>query len=141
MVDAGLLSAMVGVALQKGRRISEVLGLEEVSGGCINSTFKVKTNGGSFFVKANSAKKFPGMFEAEARGLNIMADAGEIEVPEVVGFSSNGEISFLVLAFMDSGEKKSDFWKNFARGIAGLHKKFSNRFGLDHDNYIGMLPQ
>ena len=38
-------------------------------GGCINQGGKLQTSTGTFFLKWNSAKKFPSMFRAEANGL------------------------------------------------------------------------
>ncbi|MEJ2596144.1 MAG: fructosamine kinase family protein, partial [bacterium] len=36
---------------------------------------------------------------------------------------------------------KPDFWEEFARLLAELHKNTQPYFGLDHDNYIGSLVQ
>ena len=58
--------------------VKEVLNLPDISsirdfsfagGGCINQGGKLKTTIGSFFLKWNDDKKFPGMFEAEGKGL------------------------------------------------------------------------
>src|SRR5581483_5648971 len=54
-----------------------------VAGGSINEAVKLKTNAGSFFVKWNNAKPFPGMFEKEAKGLSLLRGAGAF-VPSVV---------------------------------------------------------
>ncbi len=141
MLGSEIISAMVKVARTKSPEVSEVLKLSEVGGGCINRAHRVKTNGGVFFVKVNSESKYPGMFEAEARGLGLLSGSGEIAVPEVVGFGNAGGLSFLVLVFVESHIKHSDFWEKFGRSLAGLHNKSANQFGLDHDNYIGSLKQ
>jgi len=35
----------------------------------------------------------------------------------------------------------SDYWTDFGHKLAGLHRCSKENFGLDHDNYIGSLPQ
>ena len=59
--------------------VKEVLNLPDPSsirefafagGGCINQGGKLTTAIGSFFLKWNDEKKFPGMFEAESKGLH-----------------------------------------------------------------------
>ena len=40
-----------------------------VSGGCINHGGKFTASQGTFFIKWKSATKYPGMFRAEASGL------------------------------------------------------------------------
>lgn len=39
------------------------------------------------------------------------------------------------------GQKEESFWEKFARDLAKLHQVTQPTFGLDHDNYIGSLPQ
>src|SRR6185295_13019047 len=33
------------------------------------------------------------------------------------------------------------FWNDFARKLAAIHRRTNEYFGLDHNNYIGSLPQ
>jgi len=114
-----------------------------VGGGCINDARVVDTSAGRVFVKHNDAGLYPGMFEAEARGLQLLADAGTLKVPEVVGWGDAGSHSMLVLEYIEGGVRRADFWEAFGAGLAQMHrqKPQTARFGLDHDNYIGSLPQ
>ncbi|HKR05682.1 MAG TPA: fructosamine kinase family protein [Bacteroidia bacterium] len=114
---------------------------KSVSGGCINETIKLETNFKTFFLKINSAKKFPGMFEAEAKGLRLLAKANEIKIPSVVLFGQHDDSSFLILEWMEQEKRKKDFFIDFGRKLARLHKHTGKYFGLDHNNYIGSLPQ
>lgn len=50
----------------------EVHKITPIGGGCINESFRIDTNVGSFFIKYNDARRYPGMFEAEARGLDLL---------------------------------------------------------------------
>ena len=112
-----------------------------VGGGSINETYKVKTNEGDFFVKKNSVSLYPQMFEKEVRGLQILRATNEIDTPEIIDIGESGNDSFLILKFINTGEKTSSFWDDFGRQIARLHKHTNSYFGLDHNNYIGSLHQ
>jgi protein-ribulosamine 3-kinase len=141
MLDVAILSAIKEVAGEHSTRASEIVSVKPVGGGCINQTYSVKTKASHFFVKINSASRYPGMFEAEARGLGLLAAAGELAVPKVFGSGSADGNLFLVLEFIESRTQSNDFWKNFGRGLARLHKFNGNKYGLDHNNYIGSLGQ
>ncbi len=132
-----------------GSRLS-VNSTSGVGGGCINDAHRIETDAGSFFMKYNSAQRYPGMFEAEARGLRLLDGAGCLRVPKVIGFDTAGNDALLVLEYVASGPRADDFWIIFGEGLARMHKsrpqhsghkKTGPSFGLDHDNYIGSLPQ
>lgn len=109
------------------------------TGGCINRALQIQTNEGDFFVKQNDAARYPGMFAAEAKGLNLLQSAGAMRVPEVIYVDGAGD--FIILEFIRSSGRSKLFWENFGRALAGLHRCASSRFGLEHDNYIGSLRQ
>jgi len=119
----------------------DVLSQNHIGGGSINSALKVETNKGIFFVKHNSKHLYPAMFEKEALGLKLLHESDAIEVPEVITFDNVGDDSFLVLKFIKSGNKPTDFWDLFAKNLAALHKNTNKNFGFNHDNYIGSLKQ
>lgn len=119
----------------------EVFSQSHIGGGSINSALKVETNKGVFFVKHNSRHLYPAMFEKEALGLKTLGDANAVRVPEVLTFDDVGEESFLLLEFIESGNMPAEFWDEFAKNLAALHKNTNKKFGLNHDNYIGSLEQ
>tara|TARA_R110002050_G_scaffold278897_2_gene425163 strand:+ start:1367 stop:1948 length:582 start_codon:yes stop_codon:yes gene_type:complete len=45
------------------------------------------------------------------------------------------------MEYISSGQPASNFWQQFAENLVTLHKTSQKQFGLDHDNYIGSLPQ
>jgi Fructosamine-3-kinase len=49
--------------------------------------------------------------------------------------------SYLILEYIAPGNPASTFWSQFAENLAKLHHTTQPHFGLDHDNYIGSLPQ
>lgn len=119
----------------------ELIDTSPVSGGDINEAYRFSTSNGDFFIKKNSASRFPQMFEKETLGLKLLEEKGEIEVPKPIGFGSNNGTAFLILYFIKTGSKSKNFWTDFAQRLANLHKHSSDYFGLDHDNYIGSLYQ
>lgn len=111
------------------------------SGGCINNGGRLTTSRGIFFIKWNHAKRYPGMFMAEAKGLELLASADVIRVPKVVGVSENQDYQFILLEFISSQKHSAHYWELLARQLAKLHMKSGEYFGLDHNNYMGSLPQ
>ncbi len=111
------------------------------SGGSINNAYSIFTNAGEFFVKTNSASRYPAMFEKEAKGLQILRKANAVDVPETVLYGEENDTAFLILKRIKSAGKKQDFWEDFGIKLATLHKNSNDKFGLDHDNYIGSLVQ
>jgi len=134
-------SSIEEILSHKFNQTVEINSASSVSGGSINETLKLTTNISKFFIKKNSASLFPKMFEKEAKGLNILAAANAIAVPNVVALGQADNTAFLILDFIESGRKQVDFWNHFAKKLASLHKNSSDYFGLDHDNYIGSLYQ
>ncbi len=114
---------------------------QSLGGGDINEAYRIDTDAGYFFVKLNSFSKFPGMFEKEAMGLELLATPGVIPVPEVISYGEEEDDSFLILKYIEGGTRKPGFWEEFGKSLAKLHRRKAEFFGLDHDNYIGSLPQ
>ena len=137
----------------------DVTDLTPVGGGCINDTMQVSLeNGSRFFVKQNRIS-LRDMFEKEAMGLKILEDAAErdnaakqdktagnsggIRIPKVIGLTDDHDSgqAFLVLTYIEEGRPAGDFDRHFGRALAALHRHKAPQYGLDHDNYIGRLPQ
>lgn len=112
-----------------------------VSGGDINDAFRASlADGRTVFVKTND-RADPSMFPAEARGLDWLCEAGALRVPRVLAVSRGDSPAFLVLEYLESGRRVSDFDERLGRGLAALHHFGAPSFGLEHDNFIGRLPQ
>ena len=126
---------------EKFSRSLIIQNIKPVSGGCINNTIRLETNLKTFFLKINSAKKFPGMFETEAKGLQLLAKANEIKIPAVILSGEYDDISYLIFEWIEQGKRRKDFFEDFGRKLARVHKHTGKYFGLDHNNYIGSLPQ
>lgn len=113
-----------------------------IGGGDINEARRLETTKGRFFLKMNSAAQSSKMFAAEAQGLQLLAKARILRIPQVIAHSHEGdEIGFLLLEFIEPSVRRSDFWQRFGEGLAILHRTTQASFGLDLDNFIGSLPQ
>ncbi len=135
-MDAGLraaLAAALGSAVADARSLA---------GGDINQAYQIRLDDGRrLFAKANSRSP-RGMFDAEARGLRWLAEAGALRIPNVVAVATpDGGAQFLALELIESGRPAPDFDQRLGRGLAALHRFGAPGFGLDHDNFIGRLPQ
>ena len=121
---------------------SEIATARGIAGGDINRAYEVVlADGQRLFVKTNDRSP-PGMFAAEARGLGWLGEAGALRIPQVVAVSAPEEPhQFLVLELVATGTPARDFDEKLGRGLAALHRHGAPGFGLDHDNFIGWLPQ
>ena len=120
---------------------AEIHNTQPVSGGSINSAYRLETSQGDYFLKYNHAGRYPGMFEKEARGLKLLREPEVIPVPEVLLAGEAEEQAYLLMDYVDSAREASDLWDDFGENLAALHAVKSERFGLDHHNYMGSLYQ
>lgn len=126
---------------QSGTQV-RLMSSSAVGGGCISPTARVQTDTGrSFFLKWGSQDLPATMLAAEARGLQTLRDAGEVQVPSVVGSGGRGPTSWLLLEWLEPGTAGRGAWERLGRELATLHRHSAPRFGADEDNYIGSLPQ
>jgi protein-ribulosamine 3-kinase len=115
--------------------------LKSIAGGCINHCFEFVAGNKKFFLKINSRKKFPGMFSAEKKGLELLSASSSLVVPLPVLCGKNEDHQYLLLTHLQKSLSNEEFFIKLGKGLAGLHKNSSGFFGLDHDNYIGSLQQ
>ena len=111
------------------------------SGGCINTGGVMDTSFGKMFIKWNDRHRFPKMFEVEFKGLQLLRSPNVIKVPEPLLSAEAGEFAFLVTEYISSSSRSEGYWDFLGANLAALHEITSTDFGLDHDNYIGSLPQ
>src|SRR6185503_12172495 len=121
---------------------SRVLKARPLAGGDINQAFEVGlADGRAVFVKCNVSAPND-MFVAEARGLAWLAEAKALRVPGVLAASGANDLTpFLALELIRPKPRGGNFDERLGRGLAALHRHGAKAFGLDHDNYIGRLPQ
>ena len=137
MLDTDLLSNHISKELNTS---CKVVDKKPLSGGDINDVYQLKTNLGNFCIKVNDAKKYPNMFEKEAKGLDLLRKSA-FTIPNVIHFGTIANQSYLLLEFIDSKKPKDNFWEKFGQQLAQMHQITQPEFGLDHSNYIGSLVQ
>ncbi len=114
--------------------------IQSVGGGCINSAYLVGDDMEQVFVKTNQ-RALLGMFQAEAYGLNEMARAQAIQVPEVYCVGHDGDIAFIAMQAFTLGRAQKNSYRNFGVQLATLHRYQKSHYGADCDNTIGSTPQ
>ena len=113
---------------------------EQLSGGCINSAFRITDGDRTWFVKTNRAD-LRDMFDAEAAGLAEMAATATIGVPRPLCTGTSGSTAFIVMQHLELGAGDRDGWRNAGRQLAAMHRARSDTFGWRRDNTIGATPQ
>lgn len=114
--------------------------LSSVSGGDINSAYRLQAASIDWFIKLNRAE-LAAMFVAEAAGLSELADIGAVRVPKVICFGEYQQHAYLVLEFIELGSLNSRSASLFGQQLALLHQKPQAYFGWPIDNTIGSTPQ
>ena len=118
-----------------------ILSIQPVSGGSINTTVKIETDKGNYFMKMNDQAFSTEMFQKEGNGLNELRIINSIYIPEVLGIYSTETHSCLILEWIDAAARSQDYWQNLATGLATIHQQTNSRFGHTYNNFIGSLPQ
>lgn len=111
-----------------------------LQGGNINVTVQVHTGEGKYFIKYNT-RNHEGMFEAEAKGLNLLRDANVTRIPEVYNWGRRDGQDYLILENIEYAKPNLDYWDILGQNLASLHRQTSDSFGLGFNNYIGSLQQ
>ncbi len=112
-----------------------------IGGGSINDAHRIQTTDGIFFAKTNVADAYPGMFEAEARGLEFLQKYSTFEIPVSIATGQEGNTQWILMPHIATTAKKLTYWEDFGRKVAEMHQQTQSTFGLEYDNYLGSLPQ
>lgn len=130
------------LARSAGVEITSPLRIRAIGGGSINTTFHIITNcHQQWFCKINDARRFPDLFVLERQGLALLEATATIRVPGTIACEDIDQDQVLVLEWISEGLRSATFWQTFGEQLARLHRQTRDTFGLDHDNYIGALPQ
>src|SRR6266702_6942477 len=115
--------------------------IESAGGGSINHVYCLHTVSSKYLIKINNKNVFPGMFDAEARGLNIIRQTNSINVPEVILQDEFGSDSLLVIEWIDNKRPGTESFALLGEKLAQMHLATSDKFGAVADNYMGSLKQ
>lgn len=111
-----------------------------VSGGSINSAWKLSGGARRYFVKVNDAARAK-MFEAEAAGLAELAHAAVVKVPQPICHGANSEASWIVLEHLELKRRTAESDALLGEQLAALHRRTAATYGWDRDNTLGSTPQ
>lgn len=122
------------------KRIEKILDttiarVQNVGGGCIAQTRFIETIYGKYYFLKGGFNN--SMFQKEANGLNELAKARCVRVPEVIAVDND----FLLLEYIEQGNKSDRFFTDFGKAFALMHQFTSDHFGFYEDNFIGSTPQ
>ncbi|SEQ53212.1 Fructosamine-3-kinase [Hyunsoonleella jejuensis] len=115
--------------------------ISRVSGGDISQAYRIETATNSYFLKLNNATNALTMFQTETYGLETIAKTNTIKTPTVLACDSFKDSAFLFMEFIESKSPSTKDFINLGEQLAKLHESTCDTYGLDHDNFIGRLPQ
>jgi fructosamine-3-kinase len=99
----------------------------------------VLADGRRAFAKVAAARLsagLDGVFEAEARGLRWLADAGTVPVPDVLGWDATA----IAVSWLPGEAPSAAAAERFGRDLARLHLAGSAGFGAPWPGFIASLP-
>ncbi len=109
-----------------------------LSGGAVADTWLITCADGTRMVGKTLPDTVPGLFQTEADGLAALARTGHVATPRVLAVTRR-MLLLEALADRDDGERS---WEAFADDLAALHRGTAgDRFGWQHDGYLGRLRQ
>lgn len=123
------------------QKFGQILSIRFVGGGCINHGACLEVHQQLLFLKWNDARKFPGMFDAERRGLELLSQPKCIRVPEIIEVIDGQAYSGLLLEYIATGGSNAISDETLGRQLACLHTCQNEEYGLDHPNFMGSLSQ
>jgi fructosamine-3-kinase len=118
----------------------KLLKAQPVSGGDINAAYRLQSESLSFFVKLNRPDRLS-MFEAEAAGLEALAQTQSIRVPKFIACGLTSEHAFLVLEYIVLHGLNTRSEQLLGQQLAQLHLHKQPYFGWHRDNTIGSTAQ
>jgi len=111
-----------------------------LAGGAGGDASRVRlASGREVFVKSSPSSP-ASLFVCEAAGLSWLAQAQAIRLPEVLGVHE-GAPPLIALELLTEARPAADYDEQLGRQLAALHRASPPAFGLDHDNFVGPLPQ
>jgi protein-ribulosamine 3-kinase len=119
---------------------TSIISFIPLSGGDISAVSKINTKTETYVLKYGR-QDHAALFEAESKGLTLIADTKTIATPHVFASGVYNETAYLLLKFIESKSPEADDFARLGTQLAELHDCHSDNFGLSTNNFIGALPQ
>jgi fructosamine-3-kinase len=115
-----------------------VVATSSVAGGDIATATRLRLSSGQTALMKTLPHAPEGFFESEAAGLRWLAEVeGGVPVPEVLAAASD----CVVVEWVEQSSKTPvEAAVSFGQQLAATHAAGADRWGLDHDGFIGRLP-
>ncbi len=123
--------------------LGRIVNSTPISGGDISQAEKVQLeNGQTVLVKWRNGPP-PGIFTAERQGLILLRSTNTLRIPQVLSHNNTetGYPGFIVMEWLGRGSSSPQVAEALGQGLAQLHQSTVQKFGLDHNNFIGANPQ
>jgi len=133
-----LLESITGGLSKTLGKHTQLQWVRNLSGGDINRAALISDGNTNWFLKYH-VNAPGGMFAAEALALSEISDQNCIRVPCPVVHGSDGNVSWLVLEYLELNSRGPA--SLLGERLAALHAVTSDRHGWNRDNYIGSTPQ
>jgi fructosamine-3-kinase len=137
MQDWSRIAADIGAAA--GLEVSAD-SVRPVTGGCINSAWRLACADGHLFVKTNTSSALE-MFEAEHDGLEELLAADALRVPRPLATGVTGGCAWIAMEWIETGRSRHGTARDLGLGLASQHRCLAEKFGWARDNTIGSTPQ
>jgi len=109
-----------------------------VSGGSINNAYVLSDEKNRYFVKTNASGR-QDMFEAEAKGLQALAQSHTLMVPLPICYGDDQQKSYIVMEYLEMDGSADQ--ARLGEQLAAMHQVYQAQFGWHIDNTIGSTPQ
>lgn len=143
LLSESLYAALEASLKNLERPHSSIQSIAPVSGGDINRAYRIQTSIADYFVKVNDGPMATSMFVAESKGLDLLRKASATaHTPQIAWVGHAHGEGFLLMKWIDTGDKHdAPQQEALGRLLASIHRHHADTYGLDHDNFIGSLPQ
>jgi fructosamine-3-kinase len=121
------------------RFLDDAVTAEKLAGGYHHTVWLATQADGTQVVVKATADVPAGMFEAEAEGLRVLAGSGAVQAPEVIDVGHDHLVLQALRPLPGAGDHA--FWERAGRSLAALHGIGGDRFGWQHDNWLGPTTQ
>tara|TARA_Y100001935_G_C17311632_1_gene516936 strand:- start:9714 stop:10592 length:879 start_codon:yes stop_codon:yes gene_type:complete len=114
--------------------------IDEISGGSINRTIKIKGQSQSWFVKINSIEKKE-IFHSEIEGLYALSKTESFDIPKILCLEEFENYSFLIMEYIQPTRCNKEKIALAGENLAKMHALKNIKFGWESDNFIGTTIQ
>lgn len=117
-------------------------GSKLLSGGMINRAYYLATQRAEYVLKASTSAQV-NLFASEAAGLALLGSTHTIRVPSVYAHHDTPapQTSYILLEWIAPQQGTRQAYEQLGRDLAALHHCTAPQFGLQHNNYLGLMPQ